>query len=147
MPEMLFSVIAPTVGAFIAIAFREWRAGQRASGYDGLYKAGKRLRKLVDRASHDNDRYAHREDEGLTAEIVALKDHYAVLGVLPSIEQVGLTAIYRALLKKYHPDIFSGTTDEAVRITKELNEAYSVLGDPEKRRTYDQQRQQANTKA
>ena len=69
-----------------------------------------------------------------------IKDYYAVLGVLPSIEPDALTAVYRALVKKYHPDVYKGPLDEAERITRELNEAYSVLNDPEKRDKYDQDR-------
>ena len=37
------------------------------------------------------------------------KDYYAVLGVLPSIDDIALTAVYRALLKKYHPDVSNGS--------------------------------------
>ena len=67
-------------------------------------------------------------------------DYYAVLGVLPSIEQAALAAVYRALLKKYHPDVFAGAKAEAERITKELNEAFEVLGDPAARARYDARR-------
>ena len=52
------------------------------------------------------------------------KDYYAVLGVLPSIDDVALKAVYQALLKKYHPDVFSGSQQEAERIT----ENYTILG-------------------
>ena len=67
-------------------------------------------------------------------------DYYAVLGVLPSVEQAALAAVYRALLKKYHPDVFEGSKAEAEQITKELNEAYEVLGDPETPAQYDARR-------
>ena len=46
------------------------------------------------------------------------KDYYAVLGVLPSIEQTALTAVYRALLKKYHPDVYRGIKEDADRIPR-----------------------------
>ncbi|MFT7572358.1 MAG: curved DNA-binding protein CbpA, partial [Paracoccaceae bacterium] len=36
------------------------------------------------------------------------EDYYAVLGVLPSIEQTALAAVYKALIRKYHPDVYSG---------------------------------------
>ena len=65
------------------------------------------------------------------------KDYYGVLGVLPSIEEAPLKAVYISLLKKYHPDVFKGTQKDADRITKELNEAYEILGDPVKRSEYD----------
>jgi curved DNA-binding protein CbpA len=55
------------------------------------------------------------------------------LGVLPSIDGVALAAVYRALLKKYHPDVFSGSKAEAERRTKEIVEAYEILGNPSKR--------------
>jgi len=70
------------------------------------------------------------------------KDYYAILGVLPSIDQAALQAVYRALVKKYHPDVFKGIKSEAERITKELNEAYSVLGDEKKRAEYDKRRKE-----
>ena len=67
----------------------------------------------------------------------ASKDYYAILGVLPSIEPTALKAVYLALVKKYHPDVFKGSKIEAERITKQLNEAYGVLGDQTKRAEYD----------
>jgi DnaJ-class molecular chaperone len=44
------------------------------------------------------------------------------------------------LLKKYHPDVFGGSKAEAERRTKEIIEAYEVLGNPEKRKAYDNAR-------
>jgi DnaJ domain len=70
----------------------------------------------------------------------ASKDYYAVLGVLPSIEPAAIKAVYLALLKKYHPDVYRGTKEEADRRTKEFNEAYEVLGDEKKREDYDRLR-------
>jgi curved DNA-binding protein CbpA len=70
----------------------------------------------------------------------ASKDYYAVLGVLPSIEPAAIRAVYLALLKKYHPDVYRGTKEEAVRRTKEFNEAYNVLGDDKTREEYDRRR-------
>jgi curved DNA-binding protein CbpA len=65
------------------------------------------------------------------------KDYYAVLGVLPSIEPAAIRAVYLALLKKYHPDVYKSRKDEATRRTKEFNEAYNVLGDVKHREKYD----------
>jgi curved DNA-binding protein CbpA len=65
------------------------------------------------------------------------KDYYAVLGVLPSIESDAIRAVYLVLLKKYHPDVSNGSKDEAVRKTKEFNEAYNVLHDEKNRNKYD----------
>ena len=70
----------------------------------------------------------------------ASKDYYAVLGVLPSIEPAAIRAVYLALLKKYHPDVYKGTKEDAVQKTKEFNEAYAVLGDEKKREEYDRLR-------
>jgi len=68
------------------------------------------------------------------------KDYYAVLGVLPSIDDIALAAVYRALLKKYHPDVFSGPKGQAEKQTREFVEAYEVLGNAESRRAYDKAR-------
>ena len=65
------------------------------------------------------------------------KDYYAVLGVLPSIEPAAIRGVYLTLLKKYHPDVCNIGKDEATRRTKELNEAYNVLGDEKHREKYD----------
>ena len=65
------------------------------------------------------------------------KDYYAVLGVLPSIEPAAIRAVYLALLKKYHPDVYKSGKNEATRRTKEFNEAYNVLGDEKHREKYD----------
>jgi hypothetical protein len=43
--------------------------------------------------------------------------------MLPSIDDVALAAVYRALLKKYQPDVFSGSKIEAARRPKEIVEA------------------------
>jgi curved DNA-binding protein CbpA len=62
-----------------------------------------------------------------------MKDYYSILGVLPSIDDVTLTAVYRALVRKYHPDVFTGSKEEAEKRTKEINGAYEVLGNSDKR--------------
>ena len=72
------------------------------------------------------------------------KDYYSVLGVIDSAEMVVIKAAYKALMMVYHPDRYEGDTDEAIRKTKEINEAYAVLIDPEKRKQYTQG--QATTK-
>lgn len=68
-------------------------------------------------------------------------DYYAVLGVLPTVDQSALVAVYRALAKKFHPDVYTGNKADAESIIKQLNEAYGILGDPAKRAAYDRQRQ------
>ena len=69
------------------------------------------------------------------------KDYYAVLGVSPEATQDEIKRAYRKLALKYHPDRNPGNK-EAEEKFKEINEAYQVLGDPEKRAKYDQMRAQ-----
>ena len=68
---------------------------------------------------------------------VRQKDFYTLLGVIDSAELVVIKAAYKALMMRYHPDRSSGNKEEALKKAKELNEAYAVLIDPEKRRKYD----------
>ena len=65
------------------------------------------------------------------------RDYYEVLGVEKSADEATLKKAYRALAKKYHPDLNPGDK-EAEQKFKEINEAYGVLSDPEKRKKYDQ---------
>lgn len=65
------------------------------------------------------------------------RDYYEVLGVDKNADDAALKKAYRALAKKYHPDINPGDA-EAEKKFKEASEAYAVLSDPEKRRQYDQ---------
>lgn len=62
------------------------------------------------------------------------KDYYQILGVSKSATQEEIKQAFRKLAHKYHPDKEGG--DEAK--FKEINEAYQVLGDPTKRKKYDQ---------
>lgn len=68
-----------------------------------------------------------------------MKNYYSVLGVLPTTELAVIRAAYRALCQIYHPDKYSGDKDYAEALTKELNEAWSVLSDAGKRREYDKE--------
>lgn len=65
------------------------------------------------------------------------RDYYEVLGVDKNADDAVLKKAYRALAKKYHPDMNPGDK-EAEKKFKEASEAYAVLSDPEKRRQYDQ---------
>jgi len=67
-------------------------------------------------------------------------DHYAVLGVLPSAEDVVIRAAYKALAQRYHPDRYAGDPEIATRRMQEINQAYGILSDQEKRRQYDAER-------
>jgi DnaJ-class molecular chaperone with C-terminal Zn finger domain len=66
---------------------------------------------------------------------VKFKDYYKILGVERMASEEKIKRAYRKLARKYHPDV-SKEPDAAERM-KEVNEAYEVLRDPEKRATYD----------
>jgi molecular chaperone DnaJ len=65
-----------------------------------------------------------------------MKDYYEILGVSRNASIEEIKAAYRNLAKKYHPDI-AQNKEEAEKKFKEINEAYQVLSDPEKRKIYD----------
>lgn len=65
------------------------------------------------------------------------RDYYEVLGVDKSADDAAIKKAYRALAKKYHPDMNPGDA-EAEQKFKEVNEAYAVLSDPDKKAKYDQ---------
>ena len=65
------------------------------------------------------------------------KDYYEILGVDKTSTPEEIKKAYRKLAKKYHPDLNKGS-EEAAEKLKEVNEAYEVLSDEEKKAKYDQ---------
>jgi len=66
------------------------------------------------------------------------RDYYEVLGVQKNATDEELKKAFRRLAKKYHPDANPDNKKEAEAKFKEVNEAYEVLSDKQKRATYDQ---------
>lgn len=67
---------------------------------------------------------------------MAFIDYYKVLGIEKNATQEDIRKAYRRLAKKYHPDLNRDNPDAKERF-QEINEANEVLGDPEKRKKYD----------
>lgn len=68
---------------------------------------------------------------------MAFVDYYKILGVDKSIPQKDVRAAYRKRAKQFHPDLHPGDPKAKAKF-QALNEAYDVIGDPEKRAKYDQ---------
>ena len=68
---------------------------------------------------------------------VEYKDYYKILGVSKTASEDEIRKSFRKLARQYHPDV-AGNKAGAEDKFKEINEAYEVLSDPEKRRKYDQ---------
>ena len=66
---------------------------------------------------------------------MAKRDYYEVLGLSKSASDDEIKKAYRKLAKKYHPDI--NKAKDAEEKFKEINEAYEVLSDPNKKQVYD----------
>ncbi len=63
------------------------------------------------------------------------KDYYKILGISKNASQEEIKKAYRELAKKYHPDLNKETSSKEKM--QEINESYSILGDPQKRANYD----------
>jgi DnaJ-class molecular chaperone len=68
---------------------------------------------------------------------VDFKDYYSTLGVTKTASEKEIKQAYRKLARKYHPDVNPNNAAAEARF-KEINEANEVLGDPEKRKKYDE---------
>jgi curved DNA-binding protein len=66
------------------------------------------------------------------------RDYYGVLGVSRNASDGEIKKAYRKLAMQYHPDRNPGKEEWANEKFKEINEAYAVLGDPQKRKQFDQ---------
>ncbi len=62
------------------------------------------------------------------------KSYYAILGISSSAKADEIKAAYRRLTKEFHPDNYSGGSD----IFQQIQEAYSILSNNQKRKQYDQ---------
>lgn len=69
-------------------------------------------------------------------EMNGMKNYYRIIGVAQSATEEEIKSAYRKLAKKYHPDTHPGDRECEKRFL-EVGEAYSVLGDAEKRKKYD----------
>lgn len=65
------------------------------------------------------------------------QDHYQTLGVLNCAEDIVITAAYKALAKKYHPDTWKGERQHAEAKMVQINIAYDILSNADKRKGYD----------
>ncbi|MFC2063369.1 DnaJ domain-containing protein [Chloroflexota bacterium] len=65
-----------------------------------------------------------------------MKDYYQILGVPENAGQADIRKAFRKLAFKYHPDTNPGNEKQAAERFKEINEAYGVLGDRDKREQY-----------
>ncbi len=67
-----------------------------------------------------------------------MTDYYKVLGISPAADETEIRTAYRKMARKYHPDAGAGSSAETFR---DVQDAYELLSDPEKRREYDRTRE------
>lgn len=66
-----------------------------------------------------------------------MRNYYGILEISEDASQEVIKAVYKALAKKYHPDCYSGDKKYAKKTMTQINEAYEVLSDKQKRAEYD----------
>ena len=66
-----------------------------------------------------------------------MRTHYEVLGIGEGVSPEEIRRAYKAQIRRFHPDVYEGPAEEATEKTIELNGAYAVLSDPERKALYD----------
>ena len=69
-----------------------------------------------------------------------MKDYYQILGVPTDATPELIKAVYKALVKLYHPDVFQGDSKFAQKKLQSINEAFEILSNEVKRGKYNEQR-------
>ncbi len=98
---------------------------QKVKRYQPPSTAQKQFEQARDEAQHRQERQKP-----------SFRDYYKILQIDPSAEPEVITGAYRRLAAKYHPDVYKG--QDASQRMQMINEAYTVLNDPVKRKKYDQ---------
>ena len=124
-------------GGAAAAAAHAGRRGRRAD-------ARKRVAQEIERIGRDGgivDRFDGSGFEAASSATMEFKDYYQTLGVTKSASDKEIKQAYRKLARKHHPDVNPGRQVRRGAF-KEINEAYEVLGDPEKRKKVRRARRQ-----